>query len=70
MRAECVTLEGLIAAFHNSGKDGSERTELERKLTLKRVRLQELLQQRGLHSSTAFAQYGDLIRERLGQKED
>jgi len=70
LHAECVTLEELLAACRNSGKDEAERQELEKKLTLKKLRLQELLQQRGLHNSAAFMQYGNQIRERLGQEKE
>ncbi|AIQ29703.1 molecular chaperone DnaJ [Paenibacillus sp. FSL P4-0081] len=66
LRAECVTLEELLAACHRSGNsDSGERKELESKLSLKRLRLQVLLQERGLDCSAAYMDYGDKIRQRL-----
>ncbi|MEK4328774.1 DnaJ family domain-containing protein [Paenibacillus sp. FSL R7-0297] len=66
LRAECVTLEELLAACHRSGNsDSGERKELESKLSLKRLRLQALLQERGLDGSAAYMDYGDKIRQRL-----
>ncbi|UQZ36553.1 DUF1992 domain-containing protein [Paenibacillus sp. PK3_47] len=66
LRKECVTLEQLISACHKSGnRDSGERKSLETKLSLKRLRLQELLRQRGLEDSGAFMDYGEQIRERL-----
>lgn len=66
LRAECVTLEELLAACHRSGNsDSGERKELESKLSLKRLRLQVLLQERGLDGSAAYTDYGDKIRQRL-----
>jgi hypothetical protein len=66
LRAECVTLEELLVACHNSGKAvTSEGKALETKLSLKKLRLQELLRQRGFESNAAFSQYSDKIRERV-----
>lgn len=69
--SECATLEKLLAACHTSGNAASgERKELESNLSLKRLRLQELLRQRGLENSMAFADYGDKIREQLTREEE
>lgn len=66
LRAECVTLEELLVACHRSGNnDTGERKELETKLSLKRLRLQQLLQERGLEGNAAYADYGDAIGQRL-----
>lgn len=66
LRAECVTLEELLVACHRSGNStAEERKELEGKLSLKRLRLQMLLQQRGLEGNAAYADYGDAIGQRL-----
>ncbi|KHL92533.1 molecular chaperone DnaJ [Paenibacillus sp. IHB B 3415] len=66
LRAECVTLEELLAACHRSGNSASgERKELESRLSLKRLRLQVLLQERGLDRSAAYMDYGDKIRQRF-----
>lgn len=67
LRKECVTLEEMLLACHNSGSaDRSERRkELEGQLTLKRLRLQMLLQERGLESSRAYPDYSDKLRARL-----
>ncbi|WP_019911216.1 J-domain-containing protein [Paenibacillus sp. HW567] len=71
LRAECATLEKLLAACHTSGNSvHGERKELESNLSLKRLRLQELLRQRGLENSTVFADYGDRIREQLTRQEE
>lgn len=66
LRAGCVTLEELLMACHTSGNStAGERKELEGKLSLKRLRLQMLLQERGLESNAAYADYGDVIGQRL-----
>ncbi|WP_025691872.1 DnaJ family domain-containing protein [Paenibacillus zanthoxyli] len=65
LRAECATLENLLAACHDSG---AERRTLSRRLTEKKLRLEELLRQRGLDGSAAFAQYGEQIRMRLDKE--
>ncbi|AIQ12842.1 DnaJ family domain-containing protein [Paenibacillus durus] len=62
LRAECATLENLLAACHDGG---AEKRTLGRKLTEKKLRLEELLRQRGLDGSAVFAQYGEQIRTRL-----
>ncbi|AHV97329.1 DnaJ family domain-containing protein [Paenibacillus sabinae] len=64
LRAECATLENLLAACHSCA---GEKRELGRRLTEKKLRLEELLRQRGLDGSAAFAQYGEQIRIRLDQ---
>lgn len=65
LRAECATLENLLAACHSGA---GEKRELGRRLTEKKLRLEELLRQRGLDGSAAFAQYGEQIRIRLDQR--
>ncbi|QSF47242.1 DnaJ family domain-containing protein [Paenibacillus tianjinensis] len=66
LRGECVTLEGLLVACHSSGESGSsEMKSLSAKLTAKRMRLQELLRERGLESSSVFTEYGEQIRQQL-----
>ncbi|MNN93930.1 hypothetical protein D3C81_2124710 [compost metagenome] len=66
LRGECVTLEGLLAACHSSGDTGSsEMKSLRAKLTVKRMRLQELLRERGLESSSVFTEYGGQVRQQL-----
>ncbi|QWU13649.1 protein of unknown function [Paenibacillus sophorae] len=62
LRAECATLENLLAACLD---DGAEKRTLGRRLTEKKLRLEELLRQRGLDGSAAFSQYGEQIRMRL-----
>lgn len=70
LRAECVTLEELIAACQQGGEsDSGEREVLKSKLTLKKMRLQELLRQRGMENSGAFLEYSDKVRERLTAEE-
>ncbi|AIQ47017.1 molecular chaperone DnaJ [Paenibacillus sp. FSL R7-0273] len=66
LRAECVSLEELIAACMNSGNsDPAEQKSLESRLSVKRMRLQQLLRERGLESSSVFTEYGDEIHRRL-----
>lgn len=70
LRAECVSLEQLIAACHKSGNGGSrEQKKLESSLSMKRLRLQELLRQRGLEDSSAFIDYSEQIREQLTRED-
>jgi hypothetical protein len=42
-----------------------KKATLESRLSLKRLRLQVLLQERGLDGSAAYMDYGDKIRQRL-----
>ncbi|WP_438495533.1 DnaJ family domain-containing protein [Paenibacillus sp. IHBB 3054] len=71
LRKECVTLEELLAACRNSGDSGSgEQKTLENKLSMKRLRLQELLRQRGLGSSSSILEYGDKICQKLLSEEE
>ncbi|MFD5017575.1 DnaJ family domain-containing protein [Paenibacillus sp. NPDC058367] len=71
LRAECVTLEGLLAACHNSGgTETSEGKAIRAKLSLKRLRLQELLRERGLDSNPAFMQYSVQIHEQIIREEE
>lgn len=71
LRAECVTLEGLLAACHNSGgPETSEGKAIRAKLSLKRLRLQELLRERGLDSNPAFMQYSVQIHEQIIREEE
>lgn len=71
LRAECVTLEGLLAACRSNGNgETSEGKALRSKLTMKRLRLQELLRERGLDQSNAFMQYNEQIFEHLTKEEE
>lgn len=71
LRAECVTLEGLLAACHNSGgTETSEGKAIRAKLSLKRLCLQELLRERGLDSNPAFMQYSVQIHEQIIREEE
>ncbi|MNI41822.1 hypothetical protein D3C73_960850 [compost metagenome] len=66
LRAELTTLDGLLEACRNSGENASsERKALQTELSVKRMRLQELLRERGLDGSNVFTEYGELIRQRL-----
>ena len=70
LRAECVTLEGLLAACHTGeGTETSESKALRAKLSLKRLRLQELLRERGLDSNPAYMQYSVQIHEQMIREE-
>lgn len=69
LRAECLTLEELLAACHTSGnREDGERKELESKLSQKRLRLQVLLRERGIENSAAYTDYGDKLRQRLTEE--
>ncbi|WP_445671611.1 DnaJ family domain-containing protein [Paenibacillus sp. FSL K6-2859] len=71
LRAECVTLEGLLVACHNSGGiETSEGKAIRAKLSLKRLRLQELLRERGLDSNSAFMEYSVQIHEQIIREEE
>ncbi|CAM3924884.1 MULTISPECIES: DnaJ family domain-containing protein [Paenibacillus] len=61
LRKECIRLYDLLNAAQHDG----EQERLRRKLNEKQLRLQMLLEQRGLGSSGAFMQYESRIRERL-----
>ncbi|MCM3496143.1 DUF1992 domain-containing protein [Paenibacillus lactis] len=61
LRKECIRLYDLLTAAQHDG----EQEQLRRKLNEKQLRLQMLLEQRGLGSSGAFMQYESRIRERL-----
>lgn len=66
LRAECASLEGLLAACRTEGgQESSEQKALKHKLSLKRLHLQELLRQRGLHGSAVFGEYEEQVRKRL-----
>lgn len=70
LRAECVTLEELLVACHNSGgAESNEGKELRAKLSAKRLRLDELLRERGLANNSTFIQYSDKIREQMTKEE-
>ncbi|WP_342566058.1 DnaJ family domain-containing protein [Paenibacillus sp. FSL R7-0345] len=71
LRAECVTLEELLAACRRSGNaDSAEQKSLESKLSVKKMRLQQLLRERGLENSSIFTEYGEQIRQRLSGEDD
>lgn len=61
LHKECVRLVDLI---HACGNDG-EKEQHQKQLNEKRLRLQLLLEQRGLGSSGAFEQYELQIKKRL-----
>lgn len=61
IRAECATLENLLAACLGAEENGG----ISRRLTEKKLRLEELLRSRGVDGSAAFAQYGEHIRYKL-----
>ncbi|MGG3279587.1 DnaJ family domain-containing protein [Paenibacillus solani] len=65
LRKECVQLHDLLSAASNVGKH----EEIRRKLSEKQLRLQMLLEQRGLSGSSAFTQYETKVRERLAPEE-
>ncbi|SET16927.1 protein of unknown function [Paenibacillus sp. NFR01] len=65
LRKECVTLEEMLAACRNEGGAASgAMKELETKLSLKRFRLQQLLQERGVEGG-GFGAYEEAVRRKL-----
>lgn len=64
LRKECIRLYDLLTAAQHDG----EQEQLRRKLNEKQLRLQMLLEQRGLGSSGAFMEYESRIRERLADE--
>lgn len=65
LRKECVTLEEMLAACRNDGGAASgAMKELETKLSLKRFRLQQLLQERGVEGG-GFGAYEEAVRRKL-----
>lgn len=65
LRKECVQLYDLLGAACSDG----EQEQLKRKLNEKRLRLQLLMEQRGLSGNSAFTQYESKVRERLTHEE-
>lgn len=65
LRKECVRLYDLLGAACSDG----EQEQLQRKLNEKRLRLQLLMEQRGLSGNSAFAQYESKVMERLTHEE-
>lgn len=61
LRKEMVTLEDLLAVC----RDESERAKLRSELSVKRLRYQALMSDRGWHSSAAFTEYESKIRQKL-----
>lgn len=61
LRKECVQLYDLLSATWNE----DEQEQLRRKLNEKHLRLQLLMEQRGLSGNSAFAQYETQVRDQL-----
>lgn len=61
LRKDMVTLNELLICC----RDEEERVKLRNELTVKKLRYQSLVGDRGWHASGAFAEYEDKINERL-----
>ncbi|TJY41741.1 DUF1992 domain-containing protein [Cohnella pontilimi] len=61
LRKDMVTLSDLIAAC----RDETERTMLRKELSMKKVRYQTLMSDRGWHSSGAFLDYEQQILKKM-----
>lgn len=64
LRKEMVTLEDLLACC----RDEAEKTKLRGQLSMKKLRYDTLMKERGWHASAAFAQYEPLIRGKLNDR--
>jgi hypothetical protein len=64
LRKDMVTLGDLLAAC----RDESERTKLRKELSLKKVRYQSLMSDRGWHSSSAFSDYELQMQEKMTEE--
>lgn len=65
LRKEMTTLGDLISACQT----GSGREKLERQLSVKKLRYQTIMSERGWHSAGAFAEYEDKIQRKLTEEE-
>lgn len=71
LRGECASLEELLEACRRSGNsDPEESRQLQKKLSVKRMRLQELIRERGIEDTSAYHQYGQQIQERMLKEEE
>jgi len=61
LRKEMVSLEELLAVC----RDETERRKLRQELSVKMLRYRSLMSSRGWEQSGAFAQYGDLVQDKL-----
>lgn len=57
LKKEMLSLEDLIACCH----DDAERARLEKKLTKKRMRFDEIMKKRKLHTNSRFGSYAEKI---------
>jgi uncharacterized protein YxjI len=64
LRKEMVTLEDLLKIC----RDENERIQLRRELSVKQLRYQTLMQERGWHGYGAFREYEYKIHEKLTGK--
>jgi hypothetical protein len=61
LRKEMLTLSDLLAAC----RDDTERTKLQKELSLKKLRYETLMSQRGWSSSSAYAEYQEKMEQKL-----
>lgn len=64
LRKEMLTLQDLLVCC----QDEQQRIELRRQLSVKQLRYQSLMSQRGWTTSAAFTQYEDKLRDKLTGK--
>lgn len=65
LRKECVQLHDLLSAARHE----SDQEEIRRQLSEKQLRLQLLLESRGIINSSVFTQYETKVREQLTPEE-
>ena len=65
LRKEMITLEELLAACEDDGT----RSRLQKELSIKKLRYESLMAQRGWQTSPAFREYDAQIRQRLFHSE-
>lgn len=64
LRKDMVTLGDLLAAC----RDETERTKLRKELSMKKVRYQTLLLDRGWHNSVAFNEYEQRVQDKMTEE--
>jgi hypothetical protein len=64
LRKDMFTLGDLLAAC----RDETERTKLRKELSMKKVRYQTLLSDRGWHNSVAFNEYEQRVRDKMTEE--
>lgn len=66
LRKEMLTLGDLLAACRND----SDREKWQRELSMKRLRYQTLMSERGWQASSAFSDYEDKVQRKLAENDN